>query len=169
MAREFIFTFTGRENLNQQCWSWKIPDKLFLTYFYQEYVGSHLLKFVQALGSILPSFLYPSAGILHALATLLGACYLPEKNFCWDFQLYCNDTVQNKTGQIRLHPYMCLKKSVISYWLTETYTAFSKIMLKHDLFWFCTDQPFKLAEPALNQSINVLAGIYTDSEKWLLR
>lgn len=34
----------------------------------------------------------------------------------------------------------------------------------HDLFWFCTDQPFKLAESVLNQGTNVLAGICIDSD-----
>lgn len=63
------------ENLSQ---SWKISSKS-LTYFYQGYVGSHLLKLLQAPGNIFPSFPNPSACILHALATLLGACYLSEK------------------------------------------------------------------------------------------
>lgn len=62
---------------------------------------------------------------------------------------------------------MCLRKSKISYWLTETYTAFPKITLrfKHVLFWFCTCQAFKLAESVLNQGTNALAGIYTDSDR----
>jgi len=56
-------------------------------------------------------------------------------------------------------------ESIISYWLAGTHTVFPKIMLgfKHYLFWFCTNQPFKLAGSALNQGTDVLAGIYMDS------
>lgn len=90
-----------------------------VTYFCQGRAGSSLLKCAEARGSILPSFLHPSASTRHALATLLGACYLSGKSSINVFN--CGIITAGKTKLDKLdHAYTCLRKTLISYRLTET-------------------------------------------------